>query len=65
MGGLEFIHYEEFLANPSGLVNRIAKTIEMTIDASSVPVFDKTLEVPQEFRADLDHKAQTLYAELG
>ena len=62
--GVEFIRYEEFLARPSQVVERIAKATGMTINAENVPVFEKTPEVPSGFSPDLIRMAQKVYAEI-
>ena len=63
--GVEFIRYEEFLARPSQVVERIAKATGMTINAEDIPVFEKTPEVPSGFSPDLASMAQKVYEELG
>jgi len=63
--GVEFIRYEEFLARPSQVVERIAKVTGMTINAENIPVFEKTPEAPRGFSPDLALKAQKVYEGLG
>ena len=65
LGGVEFIRYEEFLARPSQVVERIAKATGMTINAEDIPVFEKTPEVPSGFSPDLASMAQKVYEGLG
>lgn len=65
LGGVEFIRYEEFLAHPSQVVERIAKATGMTIDSEDIPVFEKTPEVPSGFNSDLALMAQKVYEGLG
>ena len=65
LGGVEFIRYEEFLARPSQVVERIAKATGMTINAEDIPVFEKTPEVPSGFSPDLTSMAQKVYEGLG
>ena len=62
---MEFIRYEEFLARPSQVVERIAKATGMTINAEDIPVFEKTPEVPSGFSPELASMAQRVYEELG
>ena len=63
--GVQFIRYEEFLAHPSQVVERIAKVTGMTINAENIPVFEKTPEAPRGFSPDLALKAQKVYEGLG
>ena len=63
--GVQFIRYEEFLARPSQVVERIAKVTGMTINAENIPVFEKTPEAPRGFSPDLALKAQKVYEGLG
>lgn len=65
LGGVEFIRYEEFLARPSQVVERIAKATGMTINAEDIPVFEKTPEVPSGFSPELASMAQRVYEGLG
>ncbi|MGB0194391.1 MAG: hypothetical protein ACPF8Z_04245, partial [Schleiferiaceae bacterium] len=65
LGGVEFIRYEEFLARPSQVVERIAKSTGMTINAEDIPVFEKTPEVPSGFSPELASMAQRVYEGLG
>jgi len=46
LGGVEFIRYEEFLARPSQVVERIAKATGVNINAEDIPVFEKTPKAP-------------------
>ncbi len=62
LGGVEFIRYEEFLARPSQVVERIAKATGININAEDIPVFEKTPEAPSGFSPDLILMAQNLYA---
>jgi hypothetical protein len=64
LGGVEFIRYEEFLAHPSQVVERIAKATGMTINAEDIPVFEKTPEVPSGFSPELASMAQKVYEGL-
>ena len=65
LGGVEFIRYEEFLARPSQVVERIAKATGITINAEDIPVFEKTPEVPSGFSPELASMAQRVYEGLG
>ena len=62
LGGVEFIRYEEFLARPSQVVERIAKATGININAEDIPVFEKTPEAPSGFSPDLILMAQNVYA---
>ena len=62
LGGVEFIRYEEFLARPSQVVERIAKATGININAEDIPVFEKTPEAPSGFSPDLILIAQNVYA---
>lgn len=65
LSGVEFIRYEEFLARPSQVVERIAKATGMTINAEDIPVFEKTPQVPSGFSHELASMAQKVYEGLG
>ena len=62
LGGMEFIRYEDFLARPSQVVERIAKATGININAEDIPVFEKTPEAPSGFSPDLILMAQNVYA---
>ena len=62
LGGVEFIRYEEFLARPSQVVERIAKATGININAEDIPVFEKTPKAPSGFSPDLILMAQNVYA---
>ena len=64
LDGVEFIRYEEFLARPSQVVERIAKATRMTINTENIPVFEKTPKVPSGFNSDLASIAQKMYEGL-
>jgi len=65
LSGVTFIRYEEFLASPSQVLERIAKATGMTINAEDIPVFEKTPEAPSGFSLDLASMAQKVYVGLG